>query len=131
MILGLGLDVVEKSRIARVWERYGPRFADRILHPDEVARLESLNGSEVQFLASRFAAKEAAVKALGTGFSRGILPVHIAIATLPDGRPQLRLYAEAQKRMQELRADRVHISLTHGRETVAAIVILEDCPVDL
>lgn len=130
MILGLGLDVVEKSRIRRIWERYGFRFADRILHADETARLNTLNGSEVQFLASRFAAKEAAVKALGTGFSRGIIPSHIAVATMADGRPELRLYGAALDRLRELGAVRTHISLTHGRETVAAVVILEDGPVE-
>jgi len=130
MILGLGLDIVEKSRIIRIWERYGTRFADKILHADEIARMETLHGSEVQFLASRFAAKEAAVKALGTGFSLGIFPTHIAVSNLPDGRPQLLLYAEAHTRMQKLGASRAHISLTHGRETVAAVVILEDGPAD-
>ena len=130
MILGLGLDVVEKSRITRIWERYGFRFASKILHVDEIVCLKSLNGSEVQFLASRFAAKEAAVKALGTGFNQEILPIHIAVATLPGGRPQLRLYAEAQKRMCALGANRTHISLTHGRETIAAVVILEDSSTD-
>ncbi|SBV93326.1 Holo-(acyl-carrier-protein) synthase [uncultured delta proteobacterium] len=125
MILGLGLDVTELSRIARVWDKFGIRFAQKILHPDEMARLEQLGGSKVQFLASRFAAKEAAVKALGTGFSEGVLPVDIAVASLPGGRPVLQLHGMARERFQRMGADTTHLSLTHGRETVAAVVIFE------
>ena len=125
MILGLGLDVVEISRISRSWEQFGLRFARKILHPDELISLENLRGTRVQFLASRFAAKEAAVKALGTGFSQGVFPTDIAVANLPGGRPELLLYNEAKKRFDGLGADRTHLSLTHGRETVAAVVIFE------
>lgn len=125
MILGLGLDVTEISRIARVWEKFGIRFAQKILHADEMARLNLLDGSRVQFLASRFAAKEAAVKALGTGFSQGILPTDIAVASLPGGRPALQLHGRAQERFRLMGADTMHLSLTHGKETVAAVVIFE------
>lgn len=125
MILGLGLDVAEISRIARIWEKYGMRFADKILHPDELGNLTAMTGGKVQFLASRFAAKEAAAKALGTGFSDGVLPTDIAVKNLPGGRPELRLNSRARERFAELGAARAHLSLTHGRETVAAVVILE------
>lgn len=125
MILGLGIDVVEVSRITRSWETFGLRFARKILHPDEVARLEEMSVGKEQFLASRFAAKEAAVKALGTGFSEGVTPPDIAVATLPGGAPEIRFYAKALERFRLLGANRVHISLTHGKETVAAVVILE------
>ncbi len=125
MILGLGLDVVELSRLSGVWERFGMRFARKILHPDELALFSSLKGLQTQFLASRFAVKEAAVKALGTGFSQGILPTDIEVAKLPGGCPELRLHGGARERMRHLGASRAHLSLTHGRETVAAVVILE------
>lgn len=125
MILGLGLDVVEMSRMARVWKKFGLRFARKVLHPDEAACLETLRGSAVQFLASRFAAKEAAVKALGTGFSQGILPADIAVVSLPEGRPMLHLHGGAREQFHRMGADTAHLSLTHGRETVAAVVILE------
>ncbi len=126
MILGLGLDVVEISRIARVWEKFGMRFADRILHPAEAACLDQAGGAKaVQFLASRFAAKEAAVKALGTGFSQGIAPTDIAVMRLPGGRPELALHGRAQEQFRRLEADAAHLSLTHGKETVAAVVIFE------
>lgn len=125
MILGLGLDVVEMSRINRVWIRFGLSFANRILHPDEIARLNAMTGSRVQFLASRFAAKEAVVKSLGTGFSQGVLPVDIVVDTLPGGGPKLRLHGGALARMRMIGATSAHISLTHGKETVAAVVIFE------
>lgn len=125
MIRGLGLDVAEISRIARIWEKYGMRFADKVLHPDELDHLAAMTGGKVQFLASRFAVKEAAVKALGTGFSEGVLPTDIAVETLPGGRPELRFHNRARERFTELGATRAHLSLTHGRETVAAVVILE------
>jgi holo-[acyl-carrier protein] synthase len=125
MILGLGLDVVEVARIARVWKKFGARFAQKILHPGEMARLERPGFAEVQFLASRFAVKEAAVKALGTGFSQGILPTDIAVDNLPGGRPQLHFHGRAEERFRRMGADTTHLSLTHGKETVAAVVILE------
>ena len=125
MILGLGLDVVEISRISRVWTRFGPRFAQKILHPEEMAQLARMNGAHAQFLASRFAVKEAAVKALGTGFSQGILPTDIAVLKYPDGHPELELRGKAKERMLQIGASRAHLSLTHGKETVAAVVILE------
>lgn len=125
MILGIGLDVAEISRIARIWEKYGMRFADKVLHPDELNLLTAMTGGAVQFLASRFAVKEAAVKALGTGFSEGILPVDIAVETRTMGRPELRFHNRALERLAKLGATRAHLSLTHGRETVAAVVILE------
>lgn len=124
MILGLGLDIVSMARIARVWEKFGIRFARKILHPYEMEQLHERSGA-VQFLASRFAAKEAAVKALGTGFAQGIFPTDIRVATLADGSPSLHLYNEAGKRLHLLGANRAHISLTHDKDTVAAVVILE------
>lgn len=125
MILGLGLDITELSRIARSWERFGMRFAEKILHPEEIARFAELSASKTAFLASRFAAKEAAVKALGTGFSGGILPTDIAVRSGPSGKPALAFSGKAEERARQLGASRLHISLTHGRETVAAVVVLE------
>jgi holo-[acyl-carrier-protein] synthase len=126
MIRGLGLDVVELSRMQRSWERFGMRLAAKILHADELAAMPK--AAAARFLASRFAAKEAAVKALGTGFAKGVLFVDIAVANLPGGEPVLRFQGVAAKRLAALGANKAHISLTHGRETVAAVVILENIP---
>ena len=128
MILGLGLDVVEISRISRSWERFGAHFAQHILHIGERAQFEHLRGTKIPFLASRFAAKEAAVKALGTGFSNGISLMDIAVESLPGGKPELRLYGKARERFDHIGANRMHVSLTHGKETVAAVVIFESIP---
>lgn len=122
MIIGIGLDIVEIPRIARAWERFGQRFAEKILHPDETTADRRITP---QFLASRFAAKEAAVKALGTGFSAGIGPTDIAVITGPGGKPALALHGKALERLRDMGAARSLLSITHGRETAAAVVVLE------
>ncbi|GAB6058377.1 holo-[acyl-carrier-protein] synthase [Desulfonatronum parangueonense] len=121
-ILGLGLDVVELERIRRIWDRFGRGFARRILTEQELLHLPNL---AVPYLASRFAAKEAGVKALGTGFSQGITFQQVEIVALPSGQPTLVLHAHAATQAQRLGATRTHVSLTHGRDTAAAVVILE------
>ncbi len=123
MIVGIGIDITEIDRIAKGWGRFGDRFARRILHPHEVVRMPAAN--PVAFLAGRFAVKEAAVKALGTGFSDGIGPRDIEVGVAPAGAPQLVLHGKAAARMEVLGATRTHVSLTHGRDTAAAVVILE------
>lgn len=124
MIIGVGLDVTEISRIERLWNRFGFRFAKRILGAHELQQLEN-KSTPIPFLAARFAAKEATVKAFGTGFSEGITPVDIEVHTLPSGQPTLVLNGNAVKRATLLGATRMHISLTHGRDTAAAVVIIE------
>lgn len=122
MILGLGLDVCELDRIKRSWERFGERFAARILHPNE---LKALPASPVAYLASRFAAKEAAVKALGTGFSQGIWFHDVEVAREASGKPVLKLHGKAAEAAQGMGVTCYHISLTHGRGIASAVVILE------
>jgi len=122
MIIGLGLDVVELSRMQRSWERFGMRLAERLLHPEE---LRGFRPPEARFLASRFAAKEAAAKALGTGFSQGVAPADIAVLSLPSGQPQLTLFNTAAARCAGMGVRHVHLSITHGKEIAAAVVILE------
>lgn len=126
MILGLGIDVVELARIGSALERFGTRFLEKILTPEELRNLPS--GRSVPFAAARFAAKEAAVKALGTGFAQGISPQHISLRNLPAGQPTLLFHGPAAARADALGARRVHVSLTHGRDTAAAVVILEALP---
>lgn len=123
MILGLGVDVVELDRIARSWERFGLRFAEKILVPEEVARIPERN--PVPYLAARFAAKEAAAKALGTGISRGVTFHTIATGRAESGAPTLSLAGAALDRARELGAGRFHLTLTHGRDVAVAVVVLE------
>ena len=128
MIRGLGMDLVEIDRIARSLERFGPRFLQKILTPDEERDLSRRTQSDdisPQAVAARFAAKEAAVKALGTGFSQGIGPHHIEVRSLPSGQPEISFHGPAAQRMEALGASRAHLSLPHSRDTAAAVVVLE------
>lgn len=122
MIVGLGVDIVELPRIARAYSRFGDAFCARILTSFEVVHLPA---APIAFLASRFAAKEAAVKALGTGFSRGISMHDVEVRSAPSGRPELFFLNAAQQRAEELHVSRTIISLTHGRESAVAVVVLE------
>ncbi len=122
MILGLGLDLVELPRIASTLERFGDRFLERILTPAERAALPPRPASRV---AGLFAAKEAASKALGTGFAQGVTFQHLEILPDPLGRPTLTLHGPARARAQILGATSWHVSITHERATAAAVVVLE------
>jgi holo-[acyl-carrier protein] synthase len=122
MILGLGLDVVELDRLEAALSRFGERFMARILTPAELAALPQ---RPVPRLAGLFAAKEAAVKALGTGFSHGIGFSHLEILADALGRPVLTLHGPALDRATALGATSWHVSITHGQATAAAVVILE------
>ncbi|MGH8372347.1 MAG: holo-ACP synthase, partial [Gammaproteobacteria bacterium] len=86
MIFGVGTDMVEISRVARLWERYAERFALRILMPEELVLFRHTR-QPVRFLAMRFAAKEAVVKALGTGFRYGMWVRDTGSVPDPRGRP--------------------------------------------
>lgn len=125
MIVGLGLDVVEVDRVAASLARFGRRFAERVLTPAELARMPE---KAAPYVSGLFAAKEAGVKALGTGFRDGI---HFrSVEIVPDdlGKPDIRFHGPAAARAGELGADRALVSITHGRDTAAAVVILERDP---
>ena len=122
MIVGIGIDVVEVARVEAMWSKYGMRFASRILAQEE---LTTFPAAAASYLASRFAAKEAAVKALGTGFAQGITMKQIAVVSGARGAPELAFYGTALERSNELGAARTHLSLSHERSTAVAVVILE------
>lgn len=122
VIVGLGIDTTELDRIQKSFERHGDRFTSKILHPNEQAALPK---HPVAYIAARFAAKEAAVKALGTGFTQGIQFQDIEIQSEPSGKPTLVLHNKAAEVADALSATRYHVSLTHGRDTASAVVILE------
>lgn len=125
MILGLGLDLVSLPRMERSLERFGHRLLCRVLTDDERVALPAAPGPRTAYVAARFAAKEATVKALGTGFAAGVGPLDVEVLSLPSGKPEVRLRGAAARRAGELGAGSVHISLTHERDTAAAVVILE------
>lgn len=122
MIIGLGLDVTELPRIARMYEKYGDIFLRKLLTPNEQTRVPS---APVPFLAGRFAAKEAAVKALGSGFSGGIGLQHIEILPSAAGKPLLHFHGPAAALAIRLEVEQQHVTITHDRHVAAAVVILE------
>lgn len=122
MIIGVGIDIAELDRIARSYERFGGKFCARIL---TAAESSAMPGNAVPFLASRFAAKEAASKALGTGFSEGVTFQDIEVRSDALGKPTIHFHNAAQARFSELGAARAHLSISHGRDNAVAVVILE------
>lgn len=125
MVIGLGIDVVEIDRIERALDRFPNRFPQRILTEEELRIYPAAKSRAVAYLAARFAAKEAAVKALGTGFSQGIGFRHMEIRRHDSGRPELHLLGPARDLAVQKGVVRSHVSLTHGRREAAAVVILE------
>jgi holo-[acyl-carrier protein] synthase len=125
MILGLGIDVVELSRIREVWQRHGERFARRILRESEVAYCLA-QSDPVPSLAARFAAKEAVSKAFGTGIGAELGWQDIEVVRQPSGQPAICLH-DGGARLLESRGGRVvHLSLTHSAVHAAAVAILEN-----
>ncbi len=122
-ILGLGLDIVDLERMARLLERHGEAAVRRICRPREL-RIESGPG-RVAHLAGLFAAKEATMKALGTGWAAGVGFHQIEVVRRAGGAPSLELHDAAQRRALELGADAFHLSITHDARTAAAVVVLE------
>lgn len=122
MIIGLGLDVTELPRIARMYEKYGNVFLAKLLTPNEQAHVPA---APVPYLAGRFAAKEAAVKALGSGFSGGIGLHHIEILPNAAGKPLLHFHGPAAALALRLDVEQQHVTITHDRHVAAAVVILE------
>jgi holo-[acyl-carrier protein] synthase len=124
MILGIGIDIVEIERIRGVYLRHQERFVNRILTPAEREYVLQ-HKDPTQRLAGRWAAKEAALKALGTGLSNGIRWQDCEI--LPDdrGKPILNLHGKALARAQELLADTFHVTITHSDSVAMAQVIIE------
>lgn len=123
MILGLGIDIVELDRIKDSFERFGERFLVRFLTENERAAMPERH--PVPFLAARFAAKEAASKALGTGFSLGVTMPSIEVVSDAQGKPGLVFHGAALERLRGMGGERTLISLTHGRDTAAAVVVVE------
>jgi len=124
MIVGLGIDLVETDRMARAVEEHGVRLEERVFSPLEREECAA-RADRVQALAARFAAKEACLKALGTGWARGLSFRQVQVIREPGGRPGLVLEGAARDRARELGVRRVHVSLTHQPGAAAAVVVLE------
>jgi holo-[acyl-carrier protein] synthase len=124
MIVGLGLDIAEVDRIEAAIGRRGAAFLERLYTPSEVAYCES-HKDKFERYAARFAAKEAAMKALGTGWSRGVRWRDIEVAREPSGKPTLRLEGVAQQIAQRMGVKTISLSITHSGNLALAQVIFE------
>ncbi|OEU67509.1 MAG: holo-[acyl-carrier-protein] synthase [Desulfovibrio sp. S3730MH75] len=123
MIIGLGIDITELDRIESSLEKFGERFLHTFLTDEEIKFVPEKNS--IPHLAARFAAKEAAVKALGTGFALGITFKSVEVFNLESGGPLLKFNGKGLEKSDEMGIKNILISITHGRDTAAAVVILE------
>jgi holo-[acyl-carrier protein] synthase len=124
MVIGIGIDVIQNDRIAGSLERFPDRFTARIYTDGETGYCKGCANPALHF-AARFAAKEAAFKALGTGWAKGVHWKDVEVERLRSGQPQLILHGGALKRAAELGATRFHVSLTHDQLISAAVVVIE------
>jgi holo-[acyl-carrier protein] synthase len=123
-IVGTGVDLAEVDRIEHSLKTFGARFQERIFTPGEIAYCERFKNRAERY-AARFAAKEAGMKALGTGWRNGIRWVDFEVVRLPGGRPTLRLSGEAARIAERMGVRHVALSLTHTAQQAFAQVILE------
>jgi|SRR5438045_7718725 len=125
MIVGSGIDLTEVDRVAEAIERFGDRFLNRVFTEAEIRYCQSKKNSAERY-AARFAAKEAAMKAIGTGLRRGVTWKNVEVAHATGGRPILRLSGRAADFANALGTKHIALSLTHSAQTAMAMVILED-----
>ena len=124
MIVGTGIDIAEVPRIRAAIERFGQRFIARIYTPAEIAYVER-KANRFERYAARFAAKEAGMKALGTGLRGGVRWKDFEVTNLRSGRPTLQLHGRAREIADHLQVGNISLSLTHTSETGMAFVIFE------
>ena len=124
MIVGTGIDIAEVERIEQTIARFGGRFKERVFTADEIRYCES-KANKAERYAARFAAKEAGMKAIGTGWSRGVRWQDIEVRRLPGGRPTVVFHGKAGEIFAKLGGVRAHLSITHTKESAMAYVIIE------
>ena len=125
MIVGLGLDIAEIDRIEAAITRHGAPFLERVFTPGEVAYCER-HRNKFERYAGRFAAKEAAMKALGTGWSHGVRWRDIEVTREPSGKPTLRLEGGARQVADEMGVKSISITISHSGNWALAEVIFEN-----
>ena len=124
MIVGVGVDIAETKRFENLYSRYGERIARRILTESEQVEFGRRN-NPASYLATRFAAKEAAAKALGTGFGCGVGYKSIEIKNNNQGKPILKFINSALELARQKQVENVFVSLSDEKHYVVAMVILE------
>ncbi len=132
MIIGLGSDLIDTTRIARTLERFGDRFVNRCFTETERRRADRRPDQRAETYAKRFAAKEACSKALGTGFRQGVFWRDMGVVNLASGRPTMKLTGGALARLESLLPEgyeaRIDVSLTDEPPLAQAIVIISAQP---
>lgn len=124
MIVGTGIDIAEVPRIRQSVERFGARFVQRIFTAEEIRYCDS-KANRYERYAARFAAKEAAMKALGTGWNHGVRWRDCEVVRMPGGRPTMTFHGKAGEFAVKLGVKNVALSITHTAEQAMAQVILE------
>lgn len=124
MIVGLGIDIAEVDRIEAAITRHGQPFLKRVFTAAEIAYCERYKHRFERY-AGRFAAKEAGMKALGTGWRRGVRWVDFEVVRLASGRPTLKLHGRAEEFAGRLGVSSISLSITHSANTALAQVIFE------
>ncbi|KPJ97023.1 MAG: hypothetical protein AMJ55_00700 [Gammaproteobacteria bacterium SG8_15] len=124
MIHGIGTDIVQVSRFVDSLARHGDRFAERILAESELKTFCS-HTQPAQFLAKRYAAKEAAAKAFGTGFRDGLSLRHIIVVNEDNGRPVLQFVEAAQNLIDRFQISSSYLSISDEKDYAVAFVVLE------
>ncbi|MDP7425668.1 MAG: holo-ACP synthase [Rhodospirillales bacterium] len=132
MIIGIGNDLIDITRIERTLERFGDRFIQRIFTDVEQAKSEKRRMRAASY-AKRYAAKEACSKALGTGFRQGVFWRDMGVINLPSGKPTMHLTGGALKRLQEIIPEgmeaQINLTITDEPPTAEAFVIISAVPV--
>ncbi len=125
MIVGIGTDLIEVARIRQSIETFGSRFLSRVYTEGE-RNYASSKANAAERFAARFAAKEAGMKAIGTGWRRGVTWRDFEVVNQPSGRPTLHLTGVALAIAERMAVKSVHLSITHTAEMAFAVVILEN-----
>ena len=123
MIFGIGVDVLEAARVKKTLEKFGSRFTDHLLMPEERVQLAKTRRPE-RFLAMRFAAKEAIVKAMGTGFAHGIWIRDVGVVQNPWGKPEVVYSERGDKVRRGLGVGEGHVTLTDEAGLIVAVAVL-------
>jgi holo-[acyl-carrier protein] synthase len=124
MIVGTGIDIAEVPRIAESINRFGERFIRRVFTEGEILYCDT-KANRFERYAARFAAKEAAMKALGTGWNNGVRWRDVEVVREPGRRPTIKFHAKAAEVAARLNAKNISLSITHTAEQAMASVILE------
>ena len=123
MIFGIGVDVLEAARVKKLFDKYGEHFVERLLLPGERAQFERTKRKE-RFLAMRFAAKEAIVKAMGTGFAHGVWIRDVGVVQNAWGKPEVVYSERGETVRQGLGIGEGHVTLTDEAGLIVAVAVL-------